>query len=183
MALTALVCLAMAWSLAGRALYAARERKPLELGSLATVELGPEHANRYVLGAAPLADRPSVRYRRFGEQGFAVLSPVAGRGELWVEHDVPDRLAGPRFVSPTRFSGRLVPLADLGAGRWGVGALVADAAAQRAAAPVWILLDGATPQSERWALAMALLMTAFGGWNLLGIFLVCRRARPDVAGR
>jgi hypothetical protein len=179
MVLTAVGCLLMAWSLAGRAAYTFRARKPLELGSLGTVTLGGEHANRYVRAVAPLEERPVVRYRRLGEPGYAVLAKVAGRGEIWVEHELPERAAGPRFVTPTRFAGRLVRLSDLGAGYWGVAGTVAEALGNRAPSDVWVLVDGATPESERWAFALALLMAVFGAWNLLGVFFVTRRLPAD----
>ena len=67
MCLTALLCALGAWSLRGEALYAVRERKPINLGELRTAALDARVSNRFVRAQATLERAPTVRYHRLGD--------------------------------------------------------------------------------------------------------------------
>jgi hypothetical protein len=174
MCVTAVLCALSAWALHGEAIYAVRERKPLELGELHVAALDGRLANRFVRAQGTLEHAPTVRYHRLGEADNTVLSPVAGQPGLWVEHRVPERWAGPRFVPPSRFAGRLVRVSDLGAGYWGLGGAL-ERAGGPAAKEAWVLLDGTDPRSSNWAVALALVLAAFAAWNLYGVMRLTRR--------
>jgi hypothetical protein len=174
MCVTALVCALGAWSLRGEALYAVRERRPIELGELGAAPLGDKLANRFVRAQATLERAPTVRYRRLGEDDSIVLSPVAGKPDLWVEHRVPERWSGPRFVLPSRFAGRLVRVGDLGAGYWGLGSALEQAGAP-GGGDTWVLLDGTDPKGSSWAAALVLLLGVFVVWSVLGVVRLTRR--------
>jgi hypothetical protein len=178
MGVTALVCGLLAWSLRGDAIYALQGGGPLELGDLRVAELSPGIANRYVRGYAHLESSPAVHYARRADPDRYQLLPVAGAPEVWVEHRVPRGLDGPRFTAPSRVSGRLVPLDDLGIRHRGVADAVARAGVPDGGGHRWLLLEGVDPQSERWALALALMLAAFAAWNVWGIARILRRFRP-----
>lgn len=174
LALTALVCGLIAWSSLGEALYALTKPSPEDIGALASVDFRAPPERSYVRGHGELAARPTVQYRRLWDEGRFVLAPVMGKPGLWVEHRVPPALAGPRFVPPTRFSGRLVPASQLGAGYWGISSALHEAGAS-AEGPVWVLLDGNDPMGARWAFGLLALMVACVGWAVWGIVRLTRR--------
>jgi len=177
--LTALLCALTAWFLRGEALYSLRRPLAIDLGELGAAELSGRLANQYVHAVAPLEVAPTVRFARLGEPDAAVISPVAGHPELWVEHHVPARFAGPRFVPPSRFAGRLVRVRDLGLGYLGVAAAIESARGAGAARDGWLLIDGIDPTGSRWAMALVLLMAGFSLWSVYGIVRLTRRIRPE----
>jgi len=174
MCLTAVLCLIGTWSLWGEAVYAVRERRPLDLGELRAAVLDARVSNRYVRAEATLERAPTVRYHRLGDVDGTVLSPVAGQPGLWVEHRVPDRWLGPRFVPPSHLAGRLTRVRDLGAGYWGIGRALEQAGVP-GARDAWVLLDGTDPNGSRWAVALVLLLAACAAWNVYGVVRLTRR--------
>jgi hypothetical protein len=175
--LTAVLCGLIGWSTWGEAFYALTKPRPVDIGALTSLDLGKSPPRSYVRGYGVLEPRPTVQYRRLWDEDRFVLAPVAGKPGLWVEHRIPPSLAGPRFVPPTRFAGRLVPASELGAGYWGIGSALRKAGAGSAQGPVWVLLDGTDPEGSRWAFGLLALMVGSLGWALWGIRRLTRRIK------
>lgn len=176
MAVTALAALAMGSALGGEALFALAHGRPQEVADLATLAPGPELANQYVRGHGLLGTVGAVRYGRPAEGDSFRLAPVAGNPRIWVEIRVPEGFEGPRFVPPSTFAGRLVPLGDAGLRHAGLGGAVPDG---HLPADAWLLVDGNSPRASRWALALVALLLGFAVWNLAAIGKVLRRVRDD----
>jgi hypothetical protein len=177
MLVTAVASLAMAFSLRGEALYAVSAGTPAELGALASVELTPAIDNRYVRGEGLLGTAGAIRYGRAAEGDSFRLAPVAGNPSVWVEIRVPEGFEGPRFVPPTTFAGRLVPLDEAGIRHVGLRRAVQKQTGEAVPDRAWVLIDGASPRASRWALALAMLFAGFAAWNLAGIARLLRRTR------
>ncbi len=175
MALTAVAALGMAFALRGEASYALRPGQPSDLGELALVRPGPELDNRYVRGGGLLGTVGAIKYGRAAESDSFRLAPIAGNPEVWVEIRVPEGFEGARFVPPSSFAGRLVPLRSAGIRHFGLGDSVRDQTQQRVPPGAWLLIDGASPRASRWAFALAALFVCFAVWNALGIARVLRR--------
>jgi hypothetical protein len=174
MALTALVAALMAASLAGEARYALGSGAPVELGNLAEFSPKSELANRWVHGEALLGSSHAVRYGRPLESDSYRLAPVAGNPKLWVQIRVPAGMEGPRFVPPTSFVGRLLPVASAGIRHGGLPAAVESAGASMSE-DAWLLIDGEAPSTTRWAIGLIALFLAFFGFNVWGLYRLLRR--------
>lgn len=181
MALTSLAALGMCAALGGEAIYALSPGRPQEVADLSALAPGADLANRYVRGQGLLGTPGAVRYGRPAEGDSFRLAPVAGNHRIWVEIRVPEGFEGPRFVPPSTFAGRLVPLADAGLRHAGLRSAVEEQspAGTSLAADAWLLVDGNSPRASRWALALVGLLLAFAAWNLLGIARILRRVRDD----
>lgn len=180
MSFTSLAALLLAFSLRSEAGYALTSGSPADLGDLSRVEALPqEHANHYVRGSGSLGTQGAIRYGRAAESDSFRLAPVAGNDKLWVEIRVPEGFEGPRFIPPSSFAGRLVPLSQAGLRHSGLGASVAERTGVAVPEDAWILIDGSSPRASRWALALAAVFTLFAGWNLIGIVRLLMRVRDD----
>lgn len=179
MGITALAALGMCAALAGEALYATTPGRPVELADLAALQPGDDLDNRYVRGSGLLGTSGAVRYGRPAEGDSFRLAPVAGNPRVWVEIRVPEGFEGPRFVPPSTFAGRLVPLDDAGIRHAGLRRAAASGAGDAIPADAWLLVDGNSPRASRWALALVVLLFAFAGWNLVGIARLLRRVRDE----
>jgi len=180
MGVTAIASVAMAMLLAGEARYALSSGQPAELGELAKLAPGAELANRYVRGNGLLATSGAVKYGRPAEGDSFRLAPIATNPKIWVEIRVPEGFEGPRFVPPSTFAGRLVPLRQAGIRHAGLGGSTAEAGVSQAVPEdAWLLVDGDSPRASRWAVALVALLIGFAGWNLLGIARIVRRVRDD----
>lgn len=177
MAITAAASLAMAWSLRGEAEYALSPGTPVELGELAGLELSGDLDNRYARASGLLGTAGAIRYGRAAEGDSFRLAPVAGHPSLWVEIRVPEGFEGRRFVPPTTFAGRLVPLDEAGIRHVGLRRAVLKRTGEAIPSDGWILIDGASPRASRWALALAVLFVGFAAWNITGALRLLRRAR------
>ena len=180
MGVTALAAAAMAVLLTGEARYALSSGKPVELTDLTSFAPGVDLANRYVRGHGLLATGGAVKYGRPAEGDSFRLAPIASNAKIWVEIRVPEGFEGPRFVPPSTFAGRLVPLDKAGIRHAGLGGAVLDKGGA-VPADAWLLVDGDSPRASRWAVALVALLVGFAGWNLLGIARILRRVR-DSAG-
>lgn len=178
MALTAVAAGAMAFALRGEARYALSSGQPAEVGELATLQPGGDLDNRYVRGAGLLGTGGAIRYGRAAEGDSFRLAPIAGNPRIWVEIRVPEGFEGPRFVPPTSFAGRLVPMSEAGVRHVGLDDTVRDHGGASVPADAWLLVDGSSPRASRWAVALALLCSAFAAWNLFGMFRLLRPVRP-----
>jgi hypothetical protein len=169
MALTAFASLAMCWALRTEVKYAFARPVPFDIGDLATVQpdsLGP---NSYVEAHGLLGTQGAIRYARPLEGDSFRLQPVAGQPSVWVEIRVPEGLEGPRFIPPTSFAGRLVPLSAAGLRHSGLARSVAAQTGASVPTNAWLLVDGASPRASRWAVALVALFGFFALWNVANI--------------
>jgi hypothetical protein len=181
MVLTALAAAVMAFALSGEAVYALRSGQPVDLGELATLRPSSDLANRYVRGTGLLGTAGAIRYGRAAEGDSFRLAPIAGTSNVWVEIRVPEGFEGPRFVPPSSFAGRLVPFAEAGVRHARLGTAVEKQANKEIQDDAWLLVDGSSPRTSRWALALALLFAGFAAWNVVGVARVLGRVREAAA--
>jgi hypothetical protein len=174
MVMTAAAALTMAGLLAGEARYALAPSNPTDVGDLAPLKPTGDLANHYVFATGLLGTTGAIRYARTAESDSFRLMPVAGNPSLWVEIRVPEGFEGPRFVPPTKFAGRLVPMAKAGMRHVGLAKAVKDQTDVTVPADAWLLIDGSSPRASRWAIALAAMFVAFAGWNLFGVARVLR---------
>lgn len=174
MVLTAIAALTMSVLLAGEARYALAPSSPNDVGELATLKPPADLSNKYVLATGLLGTTGAIRYARTAESDSFRLMPVAGNPSVWVEIRVPEGFEGPRFVPPTKFAGRLVPMTKAGMRHVGLAKAVKDQTDVTVPADAWLLIDGSSPRASRWAIALAALFVAFAGWNLFGVARVLR---------
>jgi hypothetical protein len=177
MVLTTVAALWMAVTLLGEARYALAPGQPSDVGDLALAQPDPGVANRYVHASALLGTTGAIRYGRAAEGDSFRLAPVAGNPKVWVEIRVPEGFEGPRFVPPTSFAGRLVPLRQAGIRYAGLSGAVREQTGTAIPEDAWLLIDGSSPRASRWALALGLLFIGFSVWNLAGVARVLSRVR------
>ncbi len=182
MAVTAVATLALAWSLRGEARYATSPGQPVEVGDLSRLSPTADLANRYVRGGALLGAAGAIRYGRAAEGDSFRLAPVAGNEKLWVEIRVPEGFEGPRFIPPSSFAGRLVPMKDAGLRHAMLPGEVRDKAKVDIPDDAWILIDSTSPRASRWALLLVALLVGFAAWNVVGITRLVGRVRDDSGG-
>jgi hypothetical protein len=183
MALTALAAMWLMSALLAEARYALTTGQPVDVGDLTSLRLAHDAqaasglSNHYVRASGLLGTSGSIRYGRAAESDSFRLAPVAGNPDLWVEIRVPEGFEGPRFVPPTTFAGRLVPFRKAGVRH--VGLIKAVRAQTEVTVPddAWLLIDGSSPRASRWAVALAVLFTAFAAWNVAGLARVLSRVR------
>ncbi len=169
LAITIVVSLVMAFALRSEAGYALEGGTPGQLGNLAELEPRPNLANTWVQGEALLSSSRAVRYSRPLEADSYRLAPVAGNPRLWVQVRVPSGLEGPRFVPPTSFVGRLLPLGEGGLRYGALADAVAVAAGGSAPDGAWLLVDGEAPATTRWSLGLITLFVGFAGFGAFGL--------------
>jgi hypothetical protein len=182
MAITAVVTLAMAFALRGEVRYALESGPPNEIGNLTELTPRADLANTWVHGDALLSSQHAIRYKRQFDRatGFR-LAPVAGNEKIWVQVSVPEGMEGPRFVPPTSFVGRLVPMSDAGLRHSGLGDAVEYAKAGNVPADAWLLIDGESPVNTRWALGLFALFLGFAAFNLWGLFRLLRPLKEEAS--
>jgi hypothetical protein len=177
MVFTAIVAAWAAFALRGEARYALTPGEPAAIGDLASLRPSADLANRYVRAAGLLGTTGAIKYGRAAEGDSFRLAPVAGNPAVWVEIRVPEGFEGPRFVPPTAFAGRLVPMAEAGLRHAGLVASVREHTGAQVPKDAWILIDGSSPRASRWALALVLLFAGFSLWNLLAAGRLLARVR------
>lgn len=183
MSMTAVAAAALALSLHSEAKYALSPGEPIELGDLTMVELTGTLDNKYVRGTGMLGSHGAIRYGRAAEGDSYRLAPLAGHDDLWVEIRVPEGFEGPRFIPPTTFAGRLVPIGRAGLRHQGLPAAVEDKAGVAVPEGAWILIDGSSPRASRWALAMMIVLIGFASWNVVSAGKLLARVRDRDAPR
>jgi len=174
--LTTLVSLAMTWALAGEVRYAWTPGEPRSVGELAELRLDESLADAFVHGTAHLDGRAQARYERFLEVDDFLVARVEGSEKLWIELRQPrggEKAARP----PTSFVGRLVPMASAGLTYRGLAERIEEQTKLDVPKDAWLLVEGATPASSRWALALACVLTLFAGWNFVQLIRLTRRVR------
>jgi hypothetical protein len=179
MVITTIAALGMAFLLRGEARYHFSSGQPLDLGDLAMLRPTEDLANRYVRATGLLGTQGAIRYGRVAEGDSFRLAPIAGSSNVWVEIRVPEGFEGPRFVPPTTFAGRLVPFKRAGIRHVGLAGSVGEKTQVTVPEDAWLLIDGSSPSTSRWAVALAALFVAFAAWNLLGAAKVLSRVRTS----
>lgn len=177
MALTAVVSLGMALTLRSEAAYALRGGQPEDVGDLTSTTPSAALNNRWVRAEALLGTTGAIRYSRPLDGDTFRLAPVAGNERIWVEIRVPSGLEGPHFVPPTSFVGRLVPLSRAGLRHTGLPSEVRAATGQGLDVDSWLLVDGESPRSLRWALGLVALFVGFAAFNIFGLYRLLRPVR------
>ncbi len=177
LSVTAVVALLLALSLRGEALYSLASGPPEDVGNLARFQPDPSQSNRWIRGEGSLGTRGAIRYSRPLEDDTYRLAPVAGNPKLWVEVRVPAGLEGPHFVPPASFVGRLVPVSRAGLRHSSLPDSVADVGEASLPGTAWLLIDGETPTSTRWALGLLALFAAFTAFNVWGLIRLLRPIR------
>lgn len=179
MLLTAIAAAWMAFALRGEARYALTSGQPAELGDLATLKPGADLENRYVRASGLLGTAGAIRYGRAAESDSFRLAPVAGNPSIWVEIRVPEGFEGPRFVPPTAFAGRLVPIGVAGIRHGGLAATVREQTQVAIPTEGWLLVDGSSPRASRWSVALLLLFAGFAAWNVVGVVRLLGRIKDE----
>lgn len=177
MIVTAVLAVWMAVALLGEARYALSSGAPVDVGDLAALSPASDLSNRYVRATGLLSATGAIRYGRAAEGDSFRLAPIAGNPKVWVEIRVPEGFEGPRFVPPSTFAGRLVPMKAAGIRH----AFLRDAVREQTDKPVpegaWLLIDGSSPRASRWAVALAALFVGFAGWNVIGVARILSRIK------
>lgn len=180
MALAIAVSLVMGLLLGGEVRYAFKGGAPREVGELTHLMPDEGLSNRYVRGSGLLSMAGAIRYERSLEGDSFRLAPVAGNPMIWVEIRVPEGMEGPKFVPPTSFAGRLVPLRGAGLRHLGLRESVRRLGGGEMPEGAWLLVDGASPRASRWAVAMVALFVAFAAWNAAGLVRLTRPRRAPL---
>ncbi len=176
LALTLLSSALLAVALLPEVSYALVSGQPTEISHLSEFEPEARHANTWVRGRGVLGTPPSG-YRRPLDPDRFRLAPVEGNPALWIELRQPEGSLGEHFVPPSSFVGRLLPLSDAGLRYSGLSAALSASGQEPPPAGAWLLVDGETPDSNRWAfgvLALLLGFCAFSGWGMVRLLAPAR---------
>jgi hypothetical protein len=177
MAVTGLAALGMIWALRREAVYALRSGPPEALDNIAHFTPRSELDNAWVRGEALLGSQGAIRYGRPLEGDSYRLAPVASNPKLWVQFRVPEGMEGPRFVPPTSFVGRLVPMQDAGLRHQGLKSAIESTSDIQVAPDARLLIDGEAPSTTRWALGLIILFVGFFVFNVYGVARLGRRVK------
>ncbi|HMI87451.1 MAG TPA: hypothetical protein VK550_25355 [Polyangiaceae bacterium] len=176
MGLTGLLAVFMTAALASDVTYAFAGSAPEPVGELSHLAPASPLRNTFVRADGLLRRESAIRYHRPLETDTFQLVPVAGNDRIWVELRVPPGPPNAVAVPPTTFVGRLLPMRSIAFGFGGLRRSVETSAAP-IAPDAWVLIDGATPTSSQWTVALAALLALFAGYNLLMIARILRPAR------
>lgn len=174
---TALVSLAVAWSMRTEAGYAFAPADARDLGDLHRADAVTFVANRYVRGHAMLGASGAVRFERPFTPGSFRVSPVSGRRDVWIEVKVPAGEEGPRYVPPTAFAGRLIRFADAGPKHRGLVSAIADVTHEAVPENAWLIVDGQEPRDARLGVGLVALCLGFAVWSMATVVRLGRRVR------
>jgi hypothetical protein len=171
---TTVVTLLLAFALRGEAAYALGSGSPTDLGDLGALQPVRAQANSWVRGAGELGTAGAIRYARPLESDSFRLAPITGNPGLWVEIRVPEGMEGPRFVAPSSFVGRLVPISSAGLRYSSLDAWVAEVGGATLPDNAWVLVDDEAPAATRWAMGLFALFVGFAAFNLYGLYRLLR---------
>jgi hypothetical protein len=176
MVTTAVLAAVMVVGLAGDVRYALASTKPEDVGDL--IRWAPDRgmSNRFVRATGRLGSSGAIRYDRPLERDSFRLAPVDGNDKVWVEMRVTGSEPS-RFVPPTTFVGRVMPLEGAAFRYRGLGRSVHEVTGTVVPEHAWVLVDGATPTASRWTVALAALFVLFAGYNLVTIARIVRPVR------
>jgi hypothetical protein len=177
MIVTALVSVGLLLGLRGELAYSLSGGRPTDVGELSRVQLGSEHSNRWVRAEAELSATDVIGYQRPLDRDMYRLARVEGSERVWVELRVPKEADGARFIAPSSFVGRLMPVSGAGLRYGALPEAVVEAGGEPLPGDAWLLIDGEAPAGTRWALGLAALLLAFAAFNLLGVARLAQRVR------
>jgi len=164
---TAFASLAMVVSLRHDASYAFARAEPA----------GAFVENGFVRGSAMLGAAHAIKYERPLVSDSFRLMPVAGRPNVWVEVRVPAGAENIRYVPPNQLTGHLVRFDSAGPKHRGLASAIQDATGQKVPAASWLLVEGDSPTSARWAIMLVAMFLGFAIWNLSVAAKLLRKVR------
>jgi hypothetical protein len=179
MAAALLGSLGLLFSLRGELAFSFGGGTPRAVGELSAFAPRPNDANTWVQGEGELEIGGAIAYRRPLESDSYRLARVKSADELWVQVRVPRDDDDPehrRFVPPTSFVGRLVPVGHGGVRLSQLGAAIAEAGRPPLPTDAWLLIDGEAPATTRWTLGVGMLLIGFAAFNLFGLIRLLRPA-------
>ena len=174
---TAFASLAMVVSLRHDATYAFASAQATDLGDLGAAPAGAFVENGFVRGSAMLGAAHAIKYERPLVSDSFRLMPVAGRPNVWVEVRVPAGAENIRYVPPNQFTGHLVRFDSAGPKHRGLASAIQDATGQKVPDASWLLVEGDSPMSARWAIMLVAMFLGFAIWNLSVAAKLLRRVR------
>lgn len=166
-------------SLRGELGFSLASGAPRALGELSAFSPQRGDANTWVQGEGSLEIDGAVAYHRPLESDSYRLSRVSGANKLWVQVRVPRDDDDPdhkRFVPPSSFVGRLVPISQGGLRLSQLPSAIAAAGRPPLPSDAWLLIDGEAPATTRWTLGLGLLLLGFAGFSLYGLQRLLRPA-------
>lgn len=174
LAITALLSLAMSFSLRHELLYAIANAPVNHVGDLRTADLGVL-AGKTIEGAARVGAAGGIRYERPFVSGSFRLVPVAGRDDLFIETRVAEGAENARYVPPASFSGRVMRFDAVGPKYRGLRGALESVSHTSISPNAYLLVDGESPQTMRSAVVLAIVFVGFALWNLFAIAKLVRR--------
>jgi hypothetical protein len=172
MSVTLLASAALAVGLGGEVSFSLSDQAPRAVGELSGFKPRPGDANTWVHGAGELEAKTAIAYRRPLESDSYRLSRVSGTDKLFVQVRVPrddDDPEHKRFVPPSSFVGRLVPVSHGGVRLSQLGRAIDEAGRPPLPSDAWLLIDGEAPATTRWTLGVAMLLFGFVVFNVVGL--------------
>ena len=176
MAITTVAALGLAMSLAPLVTYAFMGGVPVELGALTGVQPDEKNAGSWVHATGALAGR-GIEYRRPLDPDRFRLAQVDGNPRLWIELRIPSGIEPEHYVAPNSFVGRLAPLARAGIRHRALPEAIESSFGKGPRSDAWLLVDGESPATTRWAAALSGLLVAFAVFNVWGLVRLLRPAR------
>ncbi len=173
---TAICSISLCWGLLKDGSFALVGGQPTELSNLRDFEPGSARPNSWVHGTAILGDTASG-YRRPLDPDRFRLAPVEGNPRLWIEMREPAGALNEHFVPPSSFVGRLVPVAASGLRHSGLVEALERSGQPAPASDAWLLIDGESPDSQRWVLGVMLLLLIFAGFCAWGMYTLLAPVR------
>ena len=177
MALTGLLAAFMTIALASDVKYAFAGGTPQAVGDLSRLVPVSALSNTFVRAEGALRAQGGIRYHRPLESDAFQLVPVTGNDRVWVELRIPADGTGAAGAPPVTFVGRLLPIRNIAFGWGGLRRSLSAVAGTPVPVDAWVLVDGATPVSSQWTVALAALLALFAVYNLFTIARILRPAR------
>jgi len=176
LAITAVLALGLAFRLLPLVTYAAHGGSPTDLGPLTGVQPDEKNVGTWVHATGVLVGR-GLEYRRPLDSDRYRLVQVEGNPRLWVELRIPKEIEPERYVAPNSFVGRLTPIERAGIRHGALPDAIAAVTGKPPPSDAWLLVDGESPASTRWAAALSVLLVVFAAFNAWGLVHLLRPAR------
>jgi hypothetical protein len=179
LSLSAIGSLALALHVLPDVGYSLKSGPPRELGDLTKRVPDRASENSWVHGEATLSTTRAIRYQRPLESDSYRLAQVEGNPRVWVQIRVPAGEEGPRFVPPSSFVGRFIPVAESGLRQKDLRAAVSEVGLSPLGDDAWLLIDGESPAAMRWVLGLLALLMGFFAFNVFGLLQLSRSIPAD----
>lgn len=177
MIVTALASIGLLLGLRGELSYSFSGGRPADVGELSRVQLDEQRSNTWVRAEGELSTTDVIGYQRPLDRDLYRLARVEGTDRVWVELRVPREADDARFIAPSSFVGRLLPVSLAGLRYGALPDALVDAGREPLPRDAWLLIDGEAPAGTRWALGLGALLVAFAAFNLLGLARLAQRVR------